>query len=77
MLRTQGGAYSDVVAHRPDGTHGHAPLGIRLSQVVHHGTDHRSQVCTALTILGIEPPAIDVWDYGETLGVVFDTPQDP
>jgi uncharacterized damage-inducible protein DinB len=52
-----------VVRHRPDGSESTAPLGIRLAQVVHHGTDHRSQICTALTSLGIEPPAIDVWDF--------------
>jgi uncharacterized damage-inducible protein DinB len=52
-----------VVRHRDDGSEGSAPLGIRLAQVLHHGTDHRSQVCTALTSLGVEPPAIDVWDF--------------
>jgi uncharacterized damage-inducible protein DinB len=46
----------------------HAPLGLRLAQAVHHGTDHRSQVCTALTSLGIEPPGIDLWEYGEATG---------
>jgi len=46
----------------------HAPTAFRLAQVIHHGTDHRSQVCTALTSLGIEPPGIDVWDYGEAMG---------
>jgi uncharacterized damage-inducible protein DinB len=45
-----------------------APVGIRLAQVVHHGTDHRSQVCTILTTLGIEPPEIDVWAYGHAAG---------
>jgi uncharacterized damage-inducible protein DinB len=55
-----------VVRHRPDGSESTAPLGIRLAQVIHHGTDHRSQVCTALTSLGIEPPAIDVWDFAWT-----------
>jgi len=53
----------DVVRRRDDGSESHAPLGIRLAQATHHGTDHRSQVCTALTALGVEPPAIDVWDY--------------
>jgi uncharacterized damage-inducible protein DinB len=53
-----------LVRHRPDGSETHAPLGIRLAQALHHGTDHRSQVCTILTNQGIEPPAIDVWDYG-------------
>jgi uncharacterized damage-inducible protein DinB len=38
----------------------------------HHGTDHRSQICTALTTLGIEPPYIDVWDFGEQAGTVVD-----
>jgi uncharacterized damage-inducible protein DinB len=66
-----------VVAHRKDGSEGHAPLGIRLAQVVHHGTDHRSQICTGLTALGIEPPDIDVWAFGETDGRVFDTPSSP
>jgi uncharacterized damage-inducible protein DinB len=65
------------VRHRPDGSETTAPLGIRLAQVVHHGTDHRSQICTALTTLGIEPPAIDVWDYGFEDGrVVEDLPTD-
>src|SRR3954447_11906285 len=30
------------VRHRDDGTDSAAPLTIRLAQVVHHGTDHRS-----------------------------------
>jgi uncharacterized damage-inducible protein DinB len=51
-----------VVEHEDNGSETHAPLGIRLAQALYHGTDHRSQVCTALTTLGIEPPAIEVWD---------------
>jgi uncharacterized damage-inducible protein DinB len=57
-----------VVRHRDDGSESHAPMGIRIAQVIHHGTDHRSQVCTALTNLGIEPPAIDAWDFGRENG---------
>ncbi len=56
---------SIVVRRRADGSESHAPLGIRLAQALHHGTDHRSQICTILTTLGIEPPAIDVWDFAE------------
>jgi uncharacterized damage-inducible protein DinB len=63
-----------LVRRREDGSQTHAPIGIRLAQVVHHGTDHRSQICTALTTLGIEPPAIDVWDFGLTDGRVVETP---
>jgi uncharacterized damage-inducible protein DinB len=59
-----------VVRHRDDGSETHAPFSIRLSQALHHGTDHRSQICTALTTLGSEPPLIDVWDFGEAGGLV-------
>ena len=64
---------ADVVRHRDDGSESHAPLGIRLAQVVHHGTDHRSQICTALTSLGIVPPEIDVWDFGWQDRRVYET----
>jgi len=57
-----------------DGSETRAPYGIRLAQALHHGTDHRSQICTALTTLGIEPPLIDVWDFGEQAGSVDETP---
>jgi uncharacterized damage-inducible protein DinB len=51
------------VLDREDGTKSHATWGVRLAQAIHHGTDHRSQICTALTALAIEPPAIDLWDW--------------
>jgi uncharacterized damage-inducible protein DinB len=63
-----------VVRHRDDGSESHAPLGIRLAQVVHHGTDHRSQVCTALTNLGITPPEIDAWDFALQEGRLTEVP---
>jgi uncharacterized damage-inducible protein DinB len=63
-----------IVRHRDDGSETSAPLSIRLAQVVHHGTDHRSQICTALTNLGIEPPDIDLWAFGEAEGTVTETP---
>ena len=74
-METHGAAWSEVlsedldpdatvVRRRDDGSERHAALGIRLAQVLHHGTDHRSQICTALTTLGVTPPEIDVWDYG-------------
>ena len=61
----------DVVEYEDGGYETHAPLGIRLAQALYHGTDHRSQVCTALTALGIEPPAIEVWDLAREDGRMF------
>lgn len=66
-----------LVRHRDDGSETHAPMSIRLAQALHHGSDHRSQICTALTSLGVEPPFIDVWDYGEQDGRVVEVPPTP
>jgi uncharacterized damage-inducible protein DinB len=63
-----------VIRHRDDGSESHAPMGIRLAQAVHHGTDHRSQVCTALTNLGVQPPEIDAWDFAFTQDRLEDIP---
>ena len=63
-----------VVRRRADGSETHAPVGIRLAQALHHGTDHRSQICTALTALAVEPPAIDVWDFAAQDGRLTEVP---
>jgi uncharacterized damage-inducible protein DinB len=62
---------SVVVEYEDSGYETHAPLGIRLAQALYHGTDHRSQVCTALTHLGIEPPVIEVWELARQDGRMF------
>ncbi len=77
-MTTNGTAWTQLLAGEPDpdadvvedgdGWEFHAPLGFRLAQAIHHGTDHRSQVCTALTNLGLTPPEIDLWSYGEATG---------
>ncbi len=55
---------ADMVEHG-DGWNFHSPTGLRLAQVVQHGTDHRSQICTALSSFGLTPPEIDLWAFGE------------
>lgn len=67
LLAGQPDADEDIV-ERDEGWAFHSPFGFRLAQVIHHGTDHRSQVCTALSSFGIEPPAIDLWRFGEVTG---------
>lgn len=39
------------------------PVPLFLLQAVNHGTEHRSQLATILTQLGIEPPNMDGWTY--------------
>ena len=83
-MEADGRTWTELLAARPDplaivkdtdggGWERDASAGIRYAQALHHGTDHRSQICTALTMLGIEPPLIDVWAYGADTGGVVET----
>ena len=47
-------------------------MGIQLAGALQHGTDHRSQVCTVLTSLGVEPPTIDALEFGAQEGRVVE-----
>jgi len=39
-----------------------------MTQAIHHGTDHRTQICTILGQNGISCGDMDVWAYGEAGG---------
>jgi uncharacterized damage-inducible protein DinB len=65
----------DVILTEVDDDDGYTrtiAMGIELAAVLQHGADHRSQVCTALTALGVEPPRIDVVNYGVQAGRVVE-----
>ena len=38
-----------------------------LLQAAFHGTEHRQQIATILTHLGMQPPEPDVWGYWESI----------
>jgi uncharacterized damage-inducible protein DinB len=48
------------------------PVSLFLLQAVNHGTEHRSQVATILTQLGVEPPEMDGWAYFLESGLMVD-----
>jgi len=56
-----------------DGFRRVASTGMRLAGTLDHGSDHRSQICTALTTLGVQPPTIDVMTFGLAMGRVEET----
>jgi uncharacterized damage-inducible protein DinB len=65
----------DAVVREVDETDGFqrwAPVGFRLAGTLDHGTDHRSQICTALTTIGVQPPRIGVMDFGSDVGRVVE-----
>ncbi len=41
------------------------PAWVVLLQAPHHATEHRQQIATMLTHLGIEPPEPDLWAFNE------------
>ena len=51
-----------VTGDDPPGTWS-MPVSLFLLQAINHGTEHRSQLATILTTLGIEPPEMDGWAY--------------
>jgi uncharacterized damage-inducible protein DinB len=36
-----------------------------MIQIINHATEHREQIKSMLTALGVTPPSIDGWDYGD------------
>ena len=58
----------DVVQINWDGTMRDVPKTILLTQAINHATEHRSQIMTILTQLGIQPPELDSWSYFDQLG---------
>lgn len=47
-----------------------ATVGLRMTQALQHGIEHRMQVCAAMTLLGLEPPDLSGWEFGVQRGVV-------
>jgi uncharacterized damage-inducible protein DinB len=43
---------------------------VLMVQVINHGDEHREQIKSMLTALGITPPEIDGWHYGESVGAL-------
>ena len=42
-----------------------------MVQIINHATEHREQIKSMLTALGVTPPSIDGWDYGEVANALL------
>lgn len=58
---------SDTVQIDWDDTPRDIPKTIILTQAVNHATEHRSQVMSIMTQVGVEPPDLSAWSYFEAL----------
>ena len=46
-----------------DGIDRDVPAGVVLVQALHHGNEHRAQIATILSSIGVNPPAWGLWEY--------------
>ena len=54
---------AEILSH-PDGyPDTHDAEGMLLIQAIHHGNDHRTQICSTLGAIGEEVPELDGWEY--------------
>ena len=58
----------DTPLRRPDQPRFEMAAWVPLTQFVHHGNDHRSQVATILSANGVPGPDLQVWPYAVALG---------
>lgn len=72
MLRGNGDLYinnapkvqaNDQVEVDWEGTPRMLPCSVLLTQAINHATEHRAQIMTTLTQIGIQPPDLDGWSF--------------
>jgi uncharacterized damage-inducible protein DinB len=56
---------------RPEGIR-EASAGVVVAQVIEHACEHRSQACSIVTALGLEPPDLQAWAYAYDVGLARD-----
>ena len=42
--------------------------GVLVAQALNHGNEHRAQIYTILTTIGVDPPELDGWHYAMATG---------
>jgi len=54
---------AQVIDHASDYPDTPDAEGLLLIQAIHHGNDHRTQICSTLGALGEEVPELDGWNF--------------
>jgi uncharacterized damage-inducible protein DinB len=44
---------------------------VLMVQIINHATEHREQISSMLTALGVTPPDLDGWSYGEATNALI------
>ena len=53
------------------------PGAVLMAQTIHHADDHRTQVLSILGARGLEVPALDLWDYAWSSGLMLELEPTP
>jgi uncharacterized damage-inducible protein DinB len=63
---------SEQLASRLQTTDGYyVERWVVLVQIINHATEHREQLCSMLSALGLTPPCMDGWCYGEATNTLI------
>ena len=70
LLQLAAAARTDTIVRvtRPEEPIYEYPLAGLLVQVLNHSTEHRAQISTIITRLGLEPPSMSSWKYMREMG---------
>ena len=49
----------------------HAQPWVLMVQIINHASEHREQICSMLSTLGVTPPDMDGWSYGEAINALI------
>jgi|SRR3990170_3329047 len=61
--RLERGELSARIRAHPDYPDTDDAEGMLLLQAIHHGNDHRTQICSTLGVLGEQVPELDGWEF--------------
>ena len=62
LIRNESGKFPDSRLQTRDGYY--VEPWVAMVQIINHATEHREQIKSMMSSLGVTPPEIDGWDYG-------------
>ena len=69
LIRDEAGKFPQTQLQTTDGFY--VEPWVVMLQIINHATEHREQIKSMLSALGVTPPDIDGWDYGEATNTLI------
>lgn len=68
LARNEHGEFPETQLQTTDGYR--VEPWVVMLQAINHATEHREQICSMLSALGMTPPELDGWAFGEDAGAL-------